>query len=310
MKDRLLPYLLLSAFILPLNAQTFPQPELWLRDTATQVINPATDSVLSYEVLNSVAYVQDSLYLFCEQIGEDSTTISQIKNSPDAKIVRNFINNYLSLLRLGYNRDLKQYEWYPGWEDSLYCCKYADYLTKRIVEDTALYLINGYLVDAYIMLIHHEYASKQLLYCVEYSIERFHSRNGYLVTDLYYNKKGTDNWQEKLQLYEMTMFVLLNSEKIRYFDKDTNMKFDSIIAESNELSPQYWRFRNLLDGFSDIDLARISEEQKKELVKILLQGMANGEKKSQMTYAFMLLTGQFVEKDEALGNELLHRLLE
>ena len=27
MKDRLLPYLL-SAFILPLNAQTFPQPEL------------------------------------------------------------------------------------------------------------------------------------------------------------------------------------------------------------------------------------------------------------------------------------------
>ncbi len=43
-------YLLLSAFILPLNAQTFPQPELWLRDTAAQVINPTTDSVLSYEV--------------------------------------------------------------------------------------------------------------------------------------------------------------------------------------------------------------------------------------------------------------------
>ena len=49
-------YILISAFILPLNAQTFPQPELWLRDTAAQVINPATDSVLSYEVPNSVAY--------------------------------------------------------------------------------------------------------------------------------------------------------------------------------------------------------------------------------------------------------------
>ncbi len=31
-------FLLLSAFILPLNAQTFPQPELWLRDTAAQTI--------------------------------------------------------------------------------------------------------------------------------------------------------------------------------------------------------------------------------------------------------------------------------
>ncbi len=38
------------------HAQTFPQPELWLRDTATQVINPITDSVRSYEVPNSVAY--------------------------------------------------------------------------------------------------------------------------------------------------------------------------------------------------------------------------------------------------------------
>lgn len=49
-------YILISAFILPLNAQTFPQPELWLRDTAAQVINPTTDSVRSYEVPNSVAY--------------------------------------------------------------------------------------------------------------------------------------------------------------------------------------------------------------------------------------------------------------
>ena len=70
------------------------------------------------------------------------------------------------------------------------------------------------------------------------------------------------------------------------------------------------RFRNKLDGYSDMDLARISKEQEAELANILLQGMAKGEKKSQMTYAFMLLTGQFVEKDEDLGNELLRKLLE
>ena len=110
-------YTLLSAILtLSVYAQTFPQPELWLRDTAAQVITPATDSVLSYEVSNSLAYtvysvmrsdepdssqvlcnVQDSLYLFCEQIGEDSTTISQIKNSPDAKIVRNLCSRMMNL---------------------------------------------------------------------------------------------------------------------------------------------------------------------------------------------------------------------
>lgn len=42
----------------------------------------------------------DSLYLFCEQIGEDSANISKIMNSPDAAIPSFIIDNYLSLLRL------------------------------------------------------------------------------------------------------------------------------------------------------------------------------------------------------------------
>ena len=45
------------------------------------------------------------------------------------------------------------------------------------------------------------------------------------------------------------------------------------------------------------------------ILSILHQETANGEKKSQLTYAFMLLTGQFVEKDEKLGNELLSGVL-
>ena len=108
----------------------------------------------------------------------------------------------------------------------------------------------------------------------------------------------------------MTKFVISNSKKIRNFDKETNKKINAILAEPNELSPYYMRFRSKLDGYSDMELARITKVQEAELVNILLQGIANGEKKSQMTYAFMLLTGQFVEKDEALGNELLRKLLE
>lgn len=65
----------------------------------------------------------------------------------------------------------------------------------------------------------------------------------------------------------------------------------------------------MLDSYSDIDLARISKWQEAELVNILLQGIANGEKKSQLTYAFMLLTGQFVDRNEKKGNEILSQLV-
>ena len=55
-------------------------------------------------------------------------------------------------------------------------------------------------------------------------------------------------------------------------------------------------------------MARISKEEEEKLVNILLKGIEQGEKKSQITYAFMLLTGQFVEKDEILGQEILNNV--
>jgi hypothetical protein len=252
---------------------------------------------------------RDSLRTFFENIGEDSTIINRLLNSPDAAIPSFIIDNYLSLLRLGYDYNQKQYEWYPGWGDSLYVCKYVNYITHQIVQDTALSLIENYLENAYLLLFHHEYAVGQLLNCAEFSIACFHSRHGYLVPDLYYHGKEANDWQEKLQFYEMTKFVISNSKKIRNFDKDTNKKINAILAEPNELSPYYMRFRSKLDGYSDMELARITKVQEAELVNILLQGIANGEKKSQLTYAFMLMTGQFVEKDQALGNEILSDLI-
>jgi len=253
---------------------------------------------------------RDSLRTFLENIGEDSIIINRVMNSPDAAIPSFIIDNYLSLLRLGYDYNQKQYEWYPGWGDSLYVCKYVDYLTQRIVQDTTLSFIEDYLENAYLLLFHHEYAVRRLLDCAEYSIARYHSRSGYLVPELCYLGKETDDRQKKLQFYAMTKFVILSSVNVRNFDKKTKKKFDSIIAESNEYSPYYVQFRKRIDGYSDMELARISKEQEKELVSILLDGIAYGEKKCQLTYAFMLLTGQFVEKDEKQGNELLSELLQ
>lgn len=253
---------------------------------------------------------RDSLRTFLENIGEDSIIINRVMSSSDAADPLHIMDSYLALRRLQYDSIYEQLEWQIGWDDSVYVCKYVDYLTQRIVQDTALSLIEDYLENAYLLLFHHEYAVRRLLDCAEYSIVRFHSRHGYLVPDLYYHGKEANDWQEKLQFYEMIKFVIFGSENVRNFDKEANKKINVIIAESNESSPYYVQFRTKLDSYSDMELARITKVQEAELVNILLQGIANGEKKSQMTYAFMLLTGQFVEKDQALGNELLRKLLE
>lgn len=77
----------------------------------------------------------------------------------------------------------------------------------------------------------------------------------------------------------------------------------------DEQAPYYTQFRKKLSDYSDIALARITKEQEKELENLLLLGITNGEKKSELKYSFMLLTGQFVEKNEKVGKEILYGLL-
>ena len=74
---------------------------------------------------------------------------------------------------------------------------------------------------------------------------------------------------------------------------------------SDEQAPYYTQFRKKLSDYSDIALARITKEQEKELENLLLLGITNGEKKSELKYSFMLLTGQFVEKNEKIGQRNL-----
>lgn len=252
---------------------------------------------------------RDSLRTFLENIGEDSIIINRVMSSSDAADPLHIMDSYLALRRLQYDSIYEQLEWQIGWDDSVYVCKYVDYLTQRIVQDTALSLIEDYLENAYLLLFHHEYAVRRLLDCAEYSIVRFHSRSGYLIPELCYLEKETNDRQKKLQIYEMIKFVIFGSENVRNFDKEANKKINVIIAESNESSPYYVQFRTKLDSYSDMELARITNEQKEELASILRQGIVHGEKKTQLTYAFMLLTGQFVEKNEKYGKELLSRLL-
>ena len=78
---------------------------------------------------------------------------------------------------------------------------------------------------------------------------------------------------------------------------------------SDEESYYYVQFRELINSYSDIQLARLTNAQKEDLVSILLLGIENGDKKAELTYSFMLLTGQLVEQDEKLGKELLSKLL-
>ena len=65
----------------------------------------------------------------------------------------------------------------------------------------------------------------------------------------------------------------------------------------------------MIDCYSDIELARISKAQEQKLADVLRVGIAQGDKKAELTYSFMLLTGLFVDKNESLGYEILHSLL-
>lgn len=56
MKRHIIAFLLFVACISPINAQTFPQPELWLLDTAARVNNIATDSIHAYPIPTSESY--------------------------------------------------------------------------------------------------------------------------------------------------------------------------------------------------------------------------------------------------------------
>ena len=253
---------------------------------------------------------QDSLRIFLEYIGEDSATISKILQSPEATNPLETIESYLtSNEKLICDSNRQEMVWIVGWSDSAFVCKCAKYLRQLIINDTALHLVEPCLLQAF-LFNHKSYSASIILECAEQAITVFHARNVFLIPNMYYcNHEEIDNRQEKSQFYEMVEMILSPQKYVYTFDKDTNKKINAILAESNESSPYYMRFRSKLDGYSDMELARISKEQEAELIDILHQGIANGEKKSQLTYAFMLLTGQFVEKDEKLGNELLFGLI-
>lgn len=105
-------YILISAFILPLNAQTFPQPELWLRDTAAQVINLTTDSVRSYEVPNSVAY---TVYAVMRSDEPDSSQVLWYLTSGDSVVHGVLSDGVFSaggVLRSSQSRDFSRYSIY------------------------------------------------------------------------------------------------------------------------------------------------------------------------------------------------------
>ena len=249
--------------------------------------------------------------MFLEYIGEDSITISKIIDCQEAENPIRTLNFYLMYnMRLEWNSNRQEFEWEFGWGDSLFVCKCAEYLTQKIICDTALYLVEPYLLEAfYVNLSTYRYCERLFLNCAEFLIANFHTGQVISIPITYYNNhKEQADWQDKLRFYEMIKFILLAPKHVYSFDKETNEKCNIIIA-NNEESPYYNEFRSLINKYSCLDMARITKAQEKELIRTLQQGIANGEKKARLTFAFMLLTGQFIEQEEELGNEILSALL-
>lgn len=261
-------------------------------------------------MLNADNSQQDILRAFLEYLGEDSVSISMILKSPNAENPSQTIEEYLMFnTRLIYDSEKQTIEVHHGWDDSTFVCNCALYLQQLIISDTTLRLIYPCLFEAF-LINHMNYSGPILLDCAEKAINAFHSREAILIPELYYyNHREINTWQERRQFYEMVKVILMPLKYVYTFDDMINMKFNSILAEPDSPSSYYAQFRSFVDGYTDLELARINKDQEKEIVNILLQGIAHGEKKSQLTYAFMLITGQFVEQDEELGKEILFKIL-
>lgn len=265
--------------------------------------------LLSFSIVSLCAAhsERDSLRMFLEFLGEDSITITKIMNSEKSWGPLGVIDEYLLYgARLTYDNDKKQVIWCSGREDTVFVCKCAEYVANKIVSDTVLDLIDPYLLDAYVIGPSFEKLRQILLRCAEYVITSFHSVEAIFIPEIYYtDHKELDNRQEKLCFYSMVNYILSGkvSNSFRSFDNETRMKIIAI-TESTESTYYYAQFRNVLDSYSKIELARISIEQKEELIKILKEGLIRGDQKATLTYSFMLQTGQFSNQNIDLGEKL------
>ena len=267
--------------------------------------------VLLISPLRAKKSEQDSLRLFLEYIGTDSINIVEIMKSPEIEDPLKILDAYLmNKWKLDYDSIEKKLNWTLGCNDSLFLCRTTEYITQKIICDTALHLVDFLLYDA-CQLCFPQYDKDIRINAAEYAVKQFHSRKAVAIPYRYYiNHKELSNWQEQLRLYGMIEFILDEPKRLWCFEKELNLKINKIIAVPNDQTVYYKQFRNLISKYSDMELARISKAEEKEFINILLEGVKYGEKKSQLTYAFMLLTGQFVNNDEVLGQKILDKLLE
>lgn len=254
---------------------------------------------------------QDSLRLFLEYIETDSINIVAIMKSPEIEDPLKILDAYLmNKWKLDYDSIEKKLYWTLGCNDSLFLCRTTEYIAQKIICDTALHLVDFLLYDA-CQCASSQYDKDIRINAAEYAVKQFHSRKAVVIPYRYYiNHKELSNWQEQLRLYGMIEFILAEPKRLWCFEKELNLKINKIIAVPNDQTVYYKQFRNLISKYSDMELARISKAEEKEFINILLEGVKYGEKKSQLTYAFMLLTGQFVNNDEVLGQKILDKLLE
>ncbi len=259
--------------------------------------------------VNTKCNEQDSLLRFLEYVGEDSMVIAKILDCPEGREPLKVIKGYLlGKHRLIYNPHQCDVAWVCC-PDSILACRCVEYMTQKVVSDTALYLMHEYLLPSY-LAAGHDTIVHMLLNCAEYAVVAFHSRQALSITGLhYYNHEEIVNRQEKMRFYSMMEYILLNVKYFNGFDIETKCQLKKITGLQDVESPYFLKFRRLLDSYSDIDLARITDEQEQEMVSILQRGIANGEKKAELTYSFMLQTGQFLEKNEDLGTKILFDLL-
>lgn len=250
----------------------------------------------------------DSIRSFLEFIGETEPYISQIIENTNVPY-----DSIVFWYEVGFSYNEFEEHGYWTMEPSRVNLG-KDYYIRRIVSDTALYNLH---------ILYNRFVSTQnndsLIYCFQYATEKF--RDPFAAT--YYKmlrqldfRRDKSQEKECLYLYSIMEYAVLVGDFKDIIDCSIILQ-DSILLSELKLANkkrlqtdapdtyfgQYTMY--LSNVYKNNSLAILSDEDTRELEKLLMEGSSHGEHSCAAILAFAKITGMILDKNVIEGKQIL-----
>lgn len=252
-------------------------------------------------------YVEDSCH--AQQIINSYSDILKSDSLYDSDFIVECYLLYPSRLR--YDSIRRDWKLEFGWSDSVFFKRSIEYTANIILKDTALDLVSRYLYNNYLMPL--DYSSNSIVHWAKEIVNKFHSTDALGILTLhYYNKMLTHDKDEYehaealLTYYKMLEYVLRGNKRTFHYSPATIIPRNTEWFNTIEVKGSYYHvYRNEIKQFTNIQLARLSSKDNMRIQSLLQQGIDNGEEECIIVWAFMKITGCFVEKNIEEGKRIL-----